>query len=120
MQEETWILLSLDWEDTLEKEMGTHSSTLAWEIPQTEEPGGLQFMGLQKVGRDWVTKLQQQQKKLSVALPRGHAGMHHEGGPLRPESPLPSEADRAGTWSQFLSLQNSEKEISGVSKPASL
>ena len=64
MQEETWILLSLDWEDTLEKEMGTHSSTLAWEIPQTEEPGGLQFMGLQKIRHDWVTKLQQQQKKL--------------------------------------------------------
>ena len=39
---------SLGWEDPLEKEMATHSSILAWEIPQTEEPGGLQFMGLQK------------------------------------------------------------------------
>ena len=39
---------SLDWEDPLEKEMATHSSILAWEIPQTEEPGGIQFMGLQK------------------------------------------------------------------------
>ena len=37
---------SLDWEDPLEKEMATHSSTLAWEVPWTEEPGGLQFMGL--------------------------------------------------------------------------
>ena len=36
---------SLDWEDSLEKEMATHSSMLAWEIPQTEEPGGLQSMG---------------------------------------------------------------------------
>ena len=40
---------SLGWEDPLEKEMATHSSILAWEIPWTEEPGGLQFMGLQRV-----------------------------------------------------------------------
>ena len=38
---------SLGWEDPLEKEMATHSSILAWEIPWTEEPGGLQFMELQ-------------------------------------------------------------------------
>ena len=38
---------SLGQEDPLEKEMATHSSTLAWKIPQTEEPGGLQSMGLQ-------------------------------------------------------------------------
>ena len=44
---ETWIW-SLDWEDPLEKEMATHSSILAWEIPWTEEPDGLQSMGLQK------------------------------------------------------------------------
>ena len=37
--------LSLGWEDPLEKEMATHSSTLAWEIPWTEEPGGLQCIG---------------------------------------------------------------------------
>ena len=37
----------LGWEDSLEKEMATHSSILAWEIPWTEEPGGLQSMGLQ-------------------------------------------------------------------------
>ena len=39
---------ALGWEDPLEKEMATHSSILAWEIPWTEEPGGLQSMGLQK------------------------------------------------------------------------
>ena len=39
---------SLGGEDPLEKEMATHSSILAWEIPWIEEPGGLQFMGLQK------------------------------------------------------------------------
>ena len=42
---------SLGWEDPLEKEMATHSSTLAWKIPWTEEPGRLQSMGLQRVGQ---------------------------------------------------------------------
>ena len=41
---------------SLEKEMPTHSSILAWKIPWTEEPGRLQFMGLQRVGHDWATK----------------------------------------------------------------
>ena len=40
---------------TLEKEMATHSSILAWRIPWTEEPGGLQSMGSQRIGHDWVT-----------------------------------------------------------------
>ena len=44
---ETWVQ-SLGWEDTLEKEMATHSSILAWKIPWTEEPGRLQSIGLQK------------------------------------------------------------------------
>ena len=43
---------SLGREDPLEKEMAPHSSTLAWKIPWTEEPGGLQSMGLQRVGHD--------------------------------------------------------------------
>ena len=43
---------SLGQEDLLEKEMATHSSTLAWKIPWTEEPGELQAMGLQRVGHD--------------------------------------------------------------------
>ena len=43
---ETWVG-SLDWEEPLEEGMATHSSILAWEIPQTEEPGGLQSLGLQ-------------------------------------------------------------------------
>jgi len=42
--QETW-LCSLGWEDPLEKEMANHSSILAWIIPQTEEPGGLQSIG---------------------------------------------------------------------------
>ena len=48
--QETWVP-SLGWEDPLEKEMAIHSSILVWRIPWTEEPGGLQFMGLQ-VGHD--------------------------------------------------------------------
>ena len=43
---------SLGWEDPLEKGMATHSSILTWEIPWTEEPGGLQSMGSQTVGHD--------------------------------------------------------------------
>ena len=43
---------SLGWKDLLEKEMATHSSTLAWKIPWTEEPGRLQSMGSQRLGHD--------------------------------------------------------------------
>ena len=45
------LVRSLGWEDPLEKEMATHSTILAWEIPWTEEPGGLQSMGPQ---RSWT------------------------------------------------------------------
>ena len=53
--QETWVQF-LGQEDPLEKEIATHSSILAWEIPWTEEPGRLQSMGLQRVGHDLVTK----------------------------------------------------------------
>ena len=49
-------LRSLGLEDTLEKEMATHSSILAWRIPWTEEPGRLQSVGSQRVGYDCVTE----------------------------------------------------------------
>ena len=68
-KESTWnagdtggAVSSLGWEDPLEEEMETHSSILVWKIPWTEEPGGLQFMGLQRVRHDWVvisTRLEQ-------------------------------------------------------------
>ena len=48
--QEMWVR-SLGWEDLM-KGMATHFSILAWRIPWTEEPGGLQFMGLQRVGQD--------------------------------------------------------------------
>ena len=47
--QETWVQ-SLGWEDPLEKGMATHPSIFAWRIPQTEEPDGLQSMGLQRGG----------------------------------------------------------------------
>ena len=49
---ETWVR-ALGWEDPLEKEMAIHSSTIAWKIPWTEEPGRLQSMGLQTVGHEY-------------------------------------------------------------------
>ena len=54
--QETWVW-SLGWEDPLEKEMATHSNTLAWKIPWAEEPGGLQSMGSRRVRQDWATSL---------------------------------------------------------------
>ena len=53
---ETWVR-SLGWEDPLEKEMAIHSSTIAWKIPWTEEPGRRQSMGSQRVGHDCATSL---------------------------------------------------------------
>ena len=50
----TWVL-SLGWEDPLEKEMATHSSILAWKTPWTEEPSGPQYRGLQK-NRTWLSE----------------------------------------------------------------
>ena len=54
--QETWVR-PLGQEDPLEKEMATHSSTLAWKIPWTEKPGRLQSMESQRVRHDWVTSL---------------------------------------------------------------
>ena len=45
---------TLIWKDSLEEEMATHSSILAWEIPWIAEPGGLQCVGSQRVGHDWA------------------------------------------------------------------
>ena len=49
--QETWVPY-LGWEDPLEEDVATHSTILAWRIPGTEEPGGLQSMGSQRVGHD--------------------------------------------------------------------
>ena len=63
---------SLGWEDALEKEMATHSSTLAWKIPWTEEPGRLQSMGSQGVGHDWTTSLSLSLVGSAACQCRGH------------------------------------------------
>ena len=58
----------LSQENPLEKEMAIHSSILAWKIPWIEEPGGLQSMGLPRVGHDLETKQQQQQYICQLTL----------------------------------------------------
>ena len=56
-KQETWVQYPrLGWEDPLEKQMETHSSILAWKIPWTEEPGGLQSMDLQRVRPNLATR----------------------------------------------------------------
>ena len=50
------LVRSLGWEDLLEEGMATHSSSLAWRILWTEDPGMLQAMGSQRIGHDWATK----------------------------------------------------------------
>ena len=57
---------SLHQDDPLEKEMATHSSILAWEIPWTEEPGCLPSMGSQRVGHNLMTRQHQDQSELQV------------------------------------------------------
>ena len=58
--DEVW---SVGWEDTLEEEMATHSSILAWKIPWTDEPDRLHSKGSQRVGRDWATEHTQWKNK---------------------------------------------------------
>ena len=76
---------SLGQEDPMEKEMATHFSTLAWKIPWTEEPGGLQSMALQRVGHNWSD---------SAAAAVGGAV---------DKNPLPMQ----GTWVWFLVQEDS-------------
>ena len=64
--QETWVR-ALGWEDSLEKEMATHSSILPWRIPWTEEPCGLQSIGLQRVGDYLVTEQQLQVETVILA-----------------------------------------------------
>ena len=76
--QETWVW-SLSREDLPEKEMATHSSILAWEIPSTEENGGLQSMGSQRVGYDWVSTHTQAYNGTSLfdnSAVRGPKGTH--------------------------------------------
>ena len=67
----TWVR-SLGQDDPLEKEVATHSSVLTWEIPWTEEPGGLQPLGLQRVGHHLVNKQQQIRPIVSIYVIISH------------------------------------------------
>ena len=78
-------MVILGWEDPLEKEMASHSSTLAWKIPWTEEPGGLQSTGHRRVRDDLVTK--QQHVHLGVLLIT--LGLTEVWGSLSPGVPHP-------------------------------
>ena len=62
--QETWVQ-SLAWEDLLGEEMATHSSILAWRIPRTEEPGGLQSKGSWRVRHSWMTNCDERAVRLS-------------------------------------------------------
>ena len=69
-KQETWVWF-LGWEDHLEEEMATRFSILAWKIPWTVEPGGLQSMGSQRVGHNWETnhaRMQVENKQISKIL----------------------------------------------------
>ena len=61
--QETWVW-SLCWEDLIKEKLATHSNILAWRIPWTQEPDGLQSMWSQEIGHDWEI-MQQQSEKLS-------------------------------------------------------
>ena len=70
---ETWVR-SLGREDSLEKDMATHSSALAWKIPWTKESHRLQFMGSQRVGHNWVTSLHM---SMESVMPSNHLILSH-------------------------------------------
>ena len=82
------LVQSLGWEDSLKKGMATQSSILAWEFPWTEEAGGLQSMGSQRVGYNRANEQQQIQKDC-VLIQKGNldTGKHRE---LRSWHPVPS------------------------------
>ena len=96
---ETWVQ-SLDPEDPLEKKMATHSSILAWRIPWTEEPGGLQSVGSQRVGHDWATSL-----SLSQSLALRPAAFSSPGSLLEMQIPPVLLLD------QFCKVRNSGDEV---------
>ena len=97
---------SLGWEDTLEKAMATHSSTLAWKIPWTEEPGGLQSMGSLGVEHDWATSL-----SLSC-IGEGH------GNPLQC-SCLEYPRDGGAWWAAFYGVTQSRTRLKGLHSSSS-
>ena len=77
MQEtRVWFLC---WEDPLKKGMAIHSTILAWRIPWTEKPGGLQFVGLQRVTHNWVTNTWFRSQGERLEEPRGQSSRWNRG-----------------------------------------
>ena len=105
--QETWVL-SLGWENPLEKEMATHSSILAWEIPWTEELGGLQSMGSQRVGHNLANNSFKETPESSLLLCTMWGYMNKEVSPHQ-------------TWNLGLPASRTVRnKISVVYKPPSL
>ena len=95
---------SLGWEVPLEKEIATHSSILAWEILWTEEPGGLQTMGSQRAGHDWVTNtclLWEKYQQPQICR------WYHSNGRKQRGTKEPLEGER-GQWKSWLKTQHSK------------
>ena len=78
-----WLVIlnifSCSYWSSLEKEMATHSSTLTWKIPWTEEPGRLQSMGSQRVGHDWATSLSLSFSNWAILYNKPRGKRHQEG-----------------------------------------
>ena len=88
---------SLDWEDPLEKEMITHYRILAWEIPWTEGFGGLQSMGLGRVGHNLVTKHTHTHTH-TYAYIFEYLGVRHQGGKMDMRELLHPHTSSSQTW----------------------
>ena len=89
---------------SLEKAMAPHSSTLAWKIPWAEEPGGLQSVGLQRVGHDWVTSL----SLFTLCIGEGN------GNPLQC-SCLENPRDRGAWWAAVYGVAQSRTRLKWLS-----
>ena len=85
--QEMWVQ-SQGWEDPLEKEMATHSSILAWEISWTEEPGGLQSMGLQRARHYWASNTTQHNTTQHNYIIKWYLGLLSQGWPKVPSDKL--------------------------------
>ena len=91
-------------EDPLEKEMATHSSTLAWKIPWMEEPDRLQSMGSQRVGHDWAT---------SLSFTMGFPGVGNDN-PLQ-YSCLENSRERGAWWTTVYGVTKSQTQLKWLS-----
>ena len=100
-------VLSLGQEDPLEKEMTTHSSILVWKIPWTEEPGGLQSKGLQRVRYDWATKHPRLRRK--AAHWRVHGERQSPQAPTWQPAPVPTKWDYFWPSNHLSSLANTSR-----------